>query len=127
MAPVKPRSIDEYIANFPDDVQQLLREIRSVIRETAPGATETISYDMPAFHLNGTHLIYFAAWKKHVSLYPVTEKIVQALPTELSGYKGTKGSVHFPLNKPMPLDLIRKITELRVAENREAAGNSATN
>lgn len=114
----KPSSIDEYIASFPEDVQKILQEIREVIRDAAPDAVETISYDMPTFNLNGTYLIYFAGWKKHVALYPVSGKIAEALSTELSEYKGTKGSVHFPLNKPMPFDLIRRITALRIAENR---------
>ena len=118
----KPSSIDEYIANFPEDVQKILQEIRTVISDAAPGAVETISYDMPTFNLNGTYLIYFAGWKKHVALYPVTENITKALSAELSGYKGTKGSVHFPLNKPVPLNLIREITRLRIAENEAAAG-----
>lgn len=121
MAAAKPRSIDEYIANFPKNVQKVLQEVRGVIREVAPNATETISYDMPTFNLNGTYLIYFAGWKKHVALYPVSGKIADTLSEELSVYKGTKGSVHFPLNRPMPLDLIRKITELRIAENQAAA------
>lgn len=118
----KHSSIDEYIASFPDDVQKILQEIRAVISDAAPEAVETISYDMPTFNLNGTYLIYFAGWKKHIALYPVSEKISQALSSELSGYKGTKGSVHFPLNKPMPMDLIRKITKLRIAENQKVAG-----
>lgn len=117
----KPSSIDEYIASFPEDVQKILQQIRAVIRDAVPEAVETISYDMPTFNLNGTYLIYFAAWKKHVALYPVSGQVAEALSTELSGYKGTKGSVHFPLNKPMPLDLIRRITELRIAENRASA------
>ena len=124
MAAAKPRSIDEYIAGFPEDVKKILQEIRTVIRDAAPGAVETISYDMPTFNLNGAYLIYFAGWKKHVALYPVSGKIAKVLSAELSDYKGTKGSVHFPLNKPMPLDLIRKITELRIAEN-QAAGMKA--
>ncbi|MBO9613515.1 MAG: DUF1801 domain-containing protein [Dyadobacter sp.] len=117
----KHSSIDEYIAAFPEDVQRVLQEIRGVIRSVAPEAVETISYDMPTFNLNGTYLLYFAGWKKHVALYPVTGKIAATLATELSGYKGTKGSVHFPLDKPVPLDLIRKIAELRVAENQALA------
>ncbi|SEI38112.1 Uncharacterized conserved protein YdhG, YjbR/CyaY-like superfamily, DUF1801 family [Dyadobacter sp. SG02] len=122
MAAAKHRSIDEYIATFPEDVQKALQDIRAVIRDAAPGAGETISYDMPTFNLNGTYLIYFAGWKKHIALYPVTEKIFATLSAELSGYKGSKSSVHFPLNKPIPLDLIRKITELRIAENQVASG-----
>jgi uncharacterized protein YdhG (YjbR/CyaY superfamily) len=121
----KHSSIDEYIASFPEDVQKILQEIRVVISDAAPGAVETISYDMPTFNLNGAYLIYFAGWKKHVALYPVTEKISRTLSSELSGYKGTKGSVHFPLNNPMPMDLIRKIAELRIVENQEAAGKVA--
>jgi len=123
----KHHSIDAYIGTFPKDVQEVLQEIRAVIRSVAPDAVETISYDMPTFNLNGTYLIYFAGWKKHIALYPVTGKISEALAAELSGYKGTKGSVHFPLNKPMPLDLIRKITELRIAENQAAAAKQAAN
>jgi uncharacterized protein YdhG (YjbR/CyaY superfamily) len=113
---LKPKSVDEYIAAFPKEVQGILQEIRETIKEAAPDVDETISYGMPAFNLNGKYLIYFAGWKKHVALYPVDGKIVTALSEELAGYKGTKGSVHFPLNKPMPLDLIRKIVALRLAE-----------
>lgn len=122
---IKYSSIDDYIASFPEGVRQILQEIRMAIRSIAPEAVETISYDMPTFNLNGTYLIYFAGWKKHVALYPVTERICQKLSSELSGYKGTKGSVHFPLNKPMPMDLIAKIVELRVAENQDAASKVA--
>lgn len=121
MAATKHSSIDEYIAGFPQNVQMVLQEIRAVIKDAAPEALETISYDMPTFNLNGTYLIYFAGWKKHIALYPVIGKIFEALSAELSGYKGTKGSVHFPLNKPTPLDLIRKITELRIVEHQAAA------
>ncbi len=122
MAAGKSSSIDEYIASFPEDVQKVLQEIREVIRNAAPDATESISYDIPTFSLNGTYLIYFAGWKKHVALYPVTERIFEALAGELSGYKGSKSSVHFPLNKPLPLDTIRKVIGLRIAENQAAAG-----
>ncbi|GGM83499.1 hypothetical protein GCM10010967_14090 [Dyadobacter beijingensis] len=120
MAAAKPVTIDEYIAAFPAEVQGALQEIRNTIRQTAPEAEETISYEMPTFNLNGSYLIYFAGWKKHVALYPVTERIFETLSAELAGYKGSKSSVHFPLNKPMPLDLVKKITELRIAENHLA-------
>ncbi|MNL75152.1 hypothetical protein D3C87_2009090 [compost metagenome] len=73
---------------------------------------------MPTFNLNGKYLVYFAGWKKHIALYPVTEKIFQLFSAELSGYKGTKGSVHFPLNKPIPVGLIRKIVEQLIIESR---------
>ncbi|MGV3601237.1 MAG: iron chaperone [Dyadobacter fermentans] len=121
MAASKPQTIDEYIAGFPDDVQAALQQIRAEVRTAAPEAVETISYDMPTFNLNGTYLIYFAGWKKHVALYPISESIFQKLSEELAGYKGSKGSVHFPLNKPMPLELIRKIVALRIEENEAAA------
>ncbi|GGH36096.1 hypothetical protein GCM10007423_28200 [Dyadobacter endophyticus] len=122
MAAVKPSSIDEYIAGFPENVQKILQEVRMVIRNTAPEAVETISYDMPTFNLDGKYLVYFAGWKKHIALYPVTEKIFQLFSGELSGYKGTKGSVHFPLNKPIPVEMIRKIVEQLIVE-RQAVGS----
>lgn len=118
MAAEKPRTIDEYIAGFPAETQKALTEIRELVRQEVPAAEETISYDMPTFKLNGTYLIYFAGWKKHIALYPVTAGTVAGLGDELAGYKGTKGSVHLPLNKPMPLDLVRRILKLRLEENR---------
>ncbi|MCE7066738.1 iron chaperone [Dyadobacter sp. CY326] len=114
----KPKTIDEYIAMFPADVQQILEEIRKTVKRLAPDAEETISYDMPTFNLNGTYLIYFAAWKKHVAFYPVSPKLADWLSEDLSGYKGTKGSVHFPLNKPIPMDLVEKIVEWRLKEHQ---------
>ena len=110
-----PTTIDEYIALFPKETQTILEEIRATIKKEAPEAEETISYKMPAFKYNGI-LVYFAAFKSHIGFY--------ALPTghkefakELSSYKTGKGSVQFPLNKPMPLTLIRKIVKFRMLEN----------
>ncbi|WP_026630985.1 iron chaperone [Dyadobacter alkalitolerans] len=116
----KPKTIDEYIANFPTGVQDALRQIRGVVREAAPEAEETIAYDMPTFNLNGTYLIYFAAWKKHIALYPVSAALAESLKADLEGYKGTKGSVHFPIDKPMPLELIAKIVAWRLEENSKS-------
>jgi uncharacterized protein YdhG (YjbR/CyaY superfamily) len=116
MSANKPKTIDEYIAGFPRETQALLEEIRKTIREAAPKAEETISYDMPTFTLGGSYLIYFAGWKKHIALYPVSGKLLDQLGEELSKYKGSKGSVHFPLNKPMPLDLITRIVKIRLQE-----------
>jgi uncharacterized protein YdhG (YjbR/CyaY superfamily) len=116
MSANKPKTIDEYIAGFPRETQALLEEIRKTIREAAPEAEETISYDMPTFTLGGSYLIYFAGWKKHIALYPVSGKLLDELGEELSKYKGSKGSVHFPLNKPMPLDLITRIVKIRLQE-----------
>ena len=108
-------SIDEYIVQCSPEVQGTLETLRQVIRETAPGAKEKISYQMPTFYLNG-NLVHFAAFKKHIGFYPAPSGIT-AFKQELSGYKGAKGSVQFPLDKPLPYDLIRKIVAFRVAEN----------
>jgi len=114
-----PENIDEYIAGFPPDVQAILEKIRLTIRKAAPEAEEAIKYQIPAFTLNG-NLVYFAAFKKHIGLYPPstgTGKFKQ----ELSVYEGPKGSVRFPLDRPIPYDLIRKIVKARVRENLDRA------
>ena len=110
-------SIDEYIATFPEDIQKILQEIRATIQAAAPEAKEKISYQMPTFTLNG-NLVHFAAFKKHIGFYP-TPSGTQAFQEELAIYKGAKGSVRFPLDQPMPLALIRKIVEFRVAETQK--------
>jgi uncharacterized protein YdhG (YjbR/CyaY superfamily) len=110
----QPTTIDEYITQYPTDVQEILGKIRTVIREAAPEAEEKISYGMPSFHLNGS-LIYFAANKNHIGIYPKTPAVEKL--EELKDFKGTKGSVHFPLNQPIPYDLLRKIVQVRVEEN----------
>jgi uncharacterized protein YdhG (YjbR/CyaY superfamily) len=108
-------SIDEYIATFPDDMQRRLQELRATIKAAAPGATEKISYQLPTFFLKG-NLVHFAAFKNHIGFYP-TPSGIEAFQSELSAYKGAKGSVQFPLDIPLPLDLVRRIVEFRVAEN----------
>ena len=115
----KPESIDDYIASFPEEIQKLLIEVRSTIRKAAPAAKEIISYQMPAFRQNGV-LVYFAAFKKHIGFFPTTSGIA-AFKEELSVYKGAKGSVQFPFEKPMPLDLISRIVKFRIAENEAKA------
>lgn len=114
-----PNTIDDYIANFPEDVQAILQELRATIREAAPDAAEAISYQMPTFKLKG-NLVHFAAYKNHIGFYPVPTGLA-AFEEELSVYKSGKGSVQFPIDKPMPLDLIRRIVNFRVAENLEKA------
>ena len=109
-------SIDEYIAEFPAETQVVLEELRALIRASAPDATETISYAIPTFDLNRRHLVHFAGYEKHVGFYP-TGSGVEAFKQELKPYKSGKGSVQFPLGQPLPTDLIRRIVELRVAEN----------
>jgi uncharacterized protein YdhG (YjbR/CyaY superfamily) len=113
------QSIDEYIAEFPPTVRERLQQVREVIRAGAPDAVETISYAMPTFDLNG-HLVHFAAFKSHIGLYPTPTGIDQ-FQEELAPYKGGKGSLRFPLDEPLPSDLIRRIVEFRVLENTARA------
>jgi uncharacterized protein YdhG (YjbR/CyaY superfamily) len=108
--------IDSYINGFPQDIQELLQQVRDTIRSAAPEATETISYAMPTFFLNG-NLVHFAAFKSHIGFYP-TPSGIEAFKQELSKYKGAKGSVQFPIDQPMPLDLISRIVKFRVSENK---------
>ncbi len=109
-------SIDEYIAEFPPETQQVLEALRALIRASAPAATETISYAIPTFDLNGQHLAHFAGYGRRVGFYPGSSGI-KAFMEELRPYKSAKGSVQFPLGQPLPVDLIRRIVEFRVAEN----------
>jgi uncharacterized protein YdhG (YjbR/CyaY superfamily) len=110
-----PRSIDEYIAGLPHDVQEILEKVRLTIRKAAPDAEETIKYQIPTFTLKG-NLVHFAAFKKHIGFYPAPTGI-EKFQKELSVYKGAKGSIRFPLDKPIPYDLISKIVKFRVKEN----------
>jgi uncharacterized protein YdhG (YjbR/CyaY superfamily) len=114
MAKTKPTSIDEYIAGFPKETADKLEQIRQTILNIAPDLKESISYDIPTFNKNGKHLIYFAGWKKHIALYPITGAVAEELKEELAGYKGSKGSVHFPLDKPIPLDFVKRIVEIKL-------------
>jgi uncharacterized protein YdhG (YjbR/CyaY superfamily) len=111
----KFKTVDEYILQFSNDVQEILRKLRQVIKETAPEAEEKISYQMPTFYLYG-NLVHFAAYKNHIGFYP-TPSGIEAFNDELSAYKGAKGSVQFPINKPVPFELIKQIVEFRVKEN----------
>ena len=110
-----PKTIDEYIAGYPPEIQKILKKIRATIRKAAPEAQETISYQMPTFTLNG-NLVHFAAFKKHIGFYPVPTGIV-AFKKELSVYQGGKGSVQFLLDEPIPYGLISRIVKFRVKEN----------
>jgi len=116
----KAKSIDEYIAGFPKSTQMFLKQIRSTITTAAPTAEETISYAIPAFTLNGRYLIYFAGFKNHVSVYPAPRQN-EAFKKQLSAYKGGKGTVQFPLDKPLPASLIAKIVKFRIKENAQRA------
>ena len=110
-----PRNIDEYIAGFPPGVRAVLEAIRSTIRNAAPGAEETISYQIPAFKLNGV-LVYFAAFKKHIGFYPPVRGDA-ALEKAVSAYAGDKGNLKFPLDRSIPYGLIKRIVKLRVKQN----------
>ena len=116
MAIQKSASIDEYIAGFPAETQKVLEQVRAIIKKEAPGAEETISYAIPAFNLNKHNLVYFAGYKNHVSLYPVP-KGSEAFEKEISKHKSGKGTMQFPLDKPLPLGLITKIVKYRIKEN----------
>lgn len=109
------RSIDEYIAGFPAETQRVLEQLRELVREVAPDATETISYAMPTFDLDGHHLVHFAAWTRHIGWYPVPSGSVE-WAEELGPYETSKGTARFPLDQPMPVDLIRRLVEYRVAQ-----------
>jgi uncharacterized protein YdhG (YjbR/CyaY superfamily) len=120
--PKAPQTIDEYIAGFPPDVQEILQRIRATIRAAAPDAQETIKYRMPTFTLSG-NLVHFAAFQKHIGFYPVPTGI-EKFKEALSVYQQGKGSVQFPLDKPIPYELISRIVEFRVQENlKKAAAN----
>lgn len=114
---IRFRSIDEYIASFPEDVQKILEELRTTIKAAAPEAGEKISYGIPTFTLNGKYLIYFAGWKHHISIYPIPVGDDE-LNQEIAPYVAGKGTLKFPIDKPLPLKLITKIVKLKVAESR---------
>lgn len=106
------KDVDTYISRQPENVQQILQKIRGLVHEIAPGATEVISYGIPTFDLNGKHLIHFAGFKKHVSLFP-TSSGVEVFKDELESYATSRGTIQFPLDKSIPYELIRKITKFR--------------
>jgi uncharacterized protein YdhG (YjbR/CyaY superfamily) len=117
-----PKNFDDYLDGFPKDAQQRLKQMRLTIKKAASKSKETISYGIPAFTLNGM-LVWFAAFKNHIGFYPRTSAIA-AFKKELSGYKGAKGSVQFPFDKPLPLSLISRIVKFRVKENLSKAEKS---
>ena len=114
-----PKSIDQYIAGYPPDVQAILEKIRLTIRKVAPDAQETIKYQLPTLTLKG-NLVHFGAFQKHIGFYP-TPTGTAKFKKELSVYEGAKGSIRFPLDRPIPYALIRKIVKFRVKENLERA------
>jgi uncharacterized protein YdhG (YjbR/CyaY superfamily) len=112
----KASSVQAYIAECPPESRKVLKELRALIKATAPGATEKISYGIPTFNMNGRYLVYIAGWRKHISLYPVTGGVAREFKDEIKPYRSGKGTLQFPLTQPMPKALIRRIVKFRVAE-----------
>ena len=120
---VRFNSIDEYVATFPEEIQAVLQTIRETVRAAAPDAQEKISYQMPTFFLKG-NLVHFAAFKHHIGFYP-TPSGVDAFKEEIARYQSAKGSIRFPLDEPMPLDLITRIVKMRMADNLKKAASKS--
>lgn len=115
------RSVDEYIARQPREVQPTLRRVREAIRKAIPRADEMISYQIPAYKLEGAAVVYFAGWKAHYSIYPATAPLVAAFADELAGYEKSKGTIRFPLEEPVPVRLIARLAKFRAREAAERA------
>jgi uncharacterized protein YdhG (YjbR/CyaY superfamily) len=113
--------MDEYIAEFPPETQTVLEKVRALIRTAAPEATETMSYAIPTFDVKGRHLVHFAGYKKHIGFYPVPGGVDEAFKEEIAPYKRGKGTLQFPLDQPLPWDLLRRIVEFRVQEEASKA------
>jgi uncharacterized protein YdhG (YjbR/CyaY superfamily) len=114
----KVNSIDEYISDYPKDIQTILEKMRQTIKEAAPEADEAIRYGIPTFRLNGKNLVHFGGLKEHIGFYP-TPSGIEAFQKELSKYKGTKGAIRFPFDQAIPFDLVTKIVKFRVQENKK--------
>ena len=121
MAKTDFRSVDEYIASKPPELQRVLERVRAIVRRALPGVEEGISYQIPAYTLHGRRVLYFAGWKEHVSLYPATERLVAAFAEELAGYEISKGTIRFPLARAMPARLIAAIARFLAQESARRA------
>ena len=118
-----PSTVDEYLAGLPDDRRAVMEALRRTVKAAAPGASETIAYQMPALRSHGGQfLVSYAAYKRHYSLFPASGAVVEALGEELEPYLAGKGTLRFPANEPLPLGLVTRIVAVRVAENAERAG-----
>ena len=117
MAMTKYKSVDEYIGSFPANIHAALTKIRTTVRKAVPKAEETISYSMPAFTHHGRQLVYYAGWKAHVSLYPASMTVMEEFADELVAYDVSKGTIKLPLDRPVPIALVRKIALFRAEEN----------
>ncbi len=121
MAETDFKSVDEYIAAQPETVRRTLRRVRTTIREAVPAADEVISYKIPTYKLHSRPVLYFAGWKQHYSLYPATERVLAAFKDELAPYEVNKGTIRFPLSRPVPVKLIGRIAKFRAKEVAERA------
>ena len=121
MSPIDPR-VDAYLAALPADQRQLLEGVRARIRELVPDAEETISYDMPAFKLDGRFFVSYAGWKRHCSLYPLTDSFLAAHAAELDGFGRTKGSIHFTAARPLPGRVLDELIRVRIEDLTTGAG-----
>ena len=119
MAKTDFKSVDEYIATHPEKVQAVLRRVRGTIRKAVPSAEEVISYQIPAYKLQGSAVIYFAGWKEHYSLYPASDRLVKTFKDELAPYKVSKGTIRFPLSEPVPVKLIEGVAKFRAKETAD--------
>jgi uncharacterized protein YdhG (YjbR/CyaY superfamily) len=117
---MKFTSINEYVATLPENAQKAMGEIIATIKENVPGAEEHISYNMPAFKVNGEYFIHFSAWKNHIGMYPIPAGN-EAFQKQIEPYRSAKSSLNFPLDKPMPIKLIEKVIKFRIAENLKDA------
>jgi uncharacterized protein YdhG (YjbR/CyaY superfamily) len=115
------KSVDEYIATHPDNVQAILQRVRGTIRKAVPGAEEVISYQIPTYKLDGSYVVYFAGWKQHYSLYPASAHLVAAFEDDLAPYEVNKGTIRFPLSQPVPVKLIERIARFLAKEAAERA------
>lgn len=119
MAKANVKSVDEYIASKPEAVRGILGIVRSTIRKAVPGAQEVISYKIPTYRLHGEAVLYFAGWKQHYALYPISKRVVAAFKNELTSYEVDKSTVRFPLSQPVPVKLIARIAKFRMEEATE--------
>ena len=125
MAKTDFKSVDDYIATQPENAQTILRRVRGIIRKSVPAAEEVISYQIPAYKLNGAAVLYFAGWKQHYSLYPASDRLVKTFKDELAPYTVSKGTIRFPFSEPVPAKLIEGIAKFRAKEAADRADAKA--